>query len=155
MKEKNFLAKHNSLLRTITFLAGSALIIITGLLFVVLVDVKVKITTNKDTIFLSAWLFFAIIFAVGGGIFYMLGDSFKHKHVRTLVFKGVGIALSAFFIQFINAFSTKINEMLGVSPKIVAIANTACTISLVLTIVALVFMVANYVLSIIFIEEDY
>lgn len=155
MKERNFIAKHNSLLRTITFLAGAGLIIIAGLLFVVLVDLKVKANTNKDSIFISAWLFFAIIFAVGGGIFYFVGDANKHKHVRTLIFKGVGIGLSAFFIQFLNAFSTKINGMVGVSKKIVALANTTVSVTLIITIVALVLLVANYVLSILFIEEDY
>ncbi len=155
MKKENFFVKHNSLLRTITFLAGAALIAIAGLLFVVLVDLKVKVNSNKDTIFISAWLFFAIIFAVGGAIFYAFGDSCKHKHVRTLILKGIGLALSAFFIQFLNAFSTKINSMVGVSQKVVALANTAYSISLIITIVALVALVANYVLSIVFIQEDY
>ena len=155
MEKQNFFKKYSNLLRTITFLVGAGLIVVAGLAFVVLVDTKVKINTNKDTIFLSAWLFFSIIFAVGGGIFYFAGDAFKHKHVRTLILKGVGIALSAFHIPFLNSFLTKVTNMIGVSKVAIANATTAYMIALILTIAGLVVLVANYVLSIIFIQEDY
>ena len=114
-----------------------------------------KINTNKDTIFISAWLFFSMIFAVGGGLFYFAGDSVKHKHVRTLIFKGVGFVLSALHIMFLQAFHAKVNGMLGVSKIALAQANSAYTISLIITIAALVVLAINYVLSIIFIQEDY
>ena len=122
-------------------------------------SLSLRVSLNYLRLFLVNGIFFffilAIIFAVGGGIFYFVGDANKHKHVRTLIFKGVGIGLSAFFIQFLNAFSTKINGMVGVSKKIVALANTTVSVTLIITIVALVLLVANYVLSILFIEEDY
>lgn len=155
MEKKNFISKHSSLLRSITCLVGAGLIILAGLAFILMVDLKVKINTNKDSIFISAWLFFSIIFAVGGGIFYFVGDSMKHKHTRTLILKGVGLALSAFHIVFLNAFSAKINGMVGVSKIAIAAGNSAYSIALILTIAGLVFMAINYVLSIIFIQEDY
>lgn len=155
MEKQNFFKKHSSLLRSLTFIIGTGLILVAGLLFVILVDLKVKINTNKDTIFISAWLFFSMIFAVGGGLFYFAGDAVKHKHVRTLIFKGVGFVLSALHIMFLQAFHAKVNGMLGVSKIALAQANSAYTISLIITIAALVVLAINYVLSIIFIQEDY
>lgn len=155
MEKQNFFKKHSSLLRSLTFIIGTGLILVAGLLFVILVDLKVKANTNKDSIFISAWLFFSIIFAVGGGLFFFAGDSMKHKHVRTLILKGVGFVLSALHIMFLQAFHTKINGMIGISKIVVANANMAYSISLILTIAALVVLAINYVLSIIFIQEDY
>ena len=80
MEKQNFFKKHSSLLRSLTFIIGTGLILVAGLLFVILVDLKVKINTNKDTIFISAWLFFSMIFAVGGGLFYFAGGSHPAGH---------------------------------------------------------------------------
>lgn len=154
MKKTNFLKEHNAKIRAITFWVATTLIILAGLAFVLTVDTKIKFNSNKDTIFISAWLFFVIISSVGGGIFYFFGDSVKHKHILTLIMKGVGIALSAFYIFVLNAFEAKVLSM-DVANATKTSVSTLCTVCLIVTIVSLVVFVVNYVFSIIFIEEDY
>ena len=70
---KDFINKNSVKFRSLTFIIGTILAFLAGLIFALFVDLKVKI--DSKTIIISLWLFFAIILAVGGGCFYFFGDS--------------------------------------------------------------------------------
>ena len=149
----NFINKNSVKLRSLTFLIGTIIMMVAGLAFALFVDLKVKI--DSETIIISAWLLFAIIFAVGGACFYFFGDSVKHKRKQTLILKGVGILLSVGYIFFLNVFSTTVLPQAGLMQVVLKTANTIVTISIIASIVAIVSLVLNYILSIVFIDEDY
>ena len=141
-------------IRSWTNFLGVAISLIAGLIFILVVDLKAKIIDAKATMPLSAWLIIAILLAAGGAIFYYVGDIYKEKNVKTLVFKGVGMALVAGFIGFLFYFYqwTTTGEL-----RATAVEETqlAFYISLVVAILGLITLIVNYVLSILYIEETY
>ena len=153
-KIKSFIKNNNVKLRSITNLVGCATALAAGLLFVLLIDLSIKFRTD-DAVLISLWLFLAIIFAVGGGIFYFFGDSVKHKRKLTLVLKGIGIVLAAGFIPFLMMFKEKVLYVARLNSATIAKGETIVVISLIIIILALVALALNYVLSILFLDEDY
>lgn len=156
---KSFMNNNNIKIRSLTNIIGCVLLFAAGLFYVLFIDlyVKFKNETGADNSItpISIWLFFAIVFAVGGGIFYFFGDSQKHKPVQTLVLKGIGIVLAIGYIFFIAKFNSWVDASNKVMPETVSIAHTLANVSLILDIVGLVVVIINYVLSIIFVKEDY
>ena len=171
-----FLRKNNSKFRMISMYIGAGLLILAGLLFIIIVDLKVNkfdpivYGDGKEyQLLLSFYLLMAAVFALGSGIFYMYGDSVKNKHVATLVFKGIGIALAVAFIIFLFVFKARINwyrypsqyfegvsaTKTYMSEAMFKSANGIITACLVIDIVGIVVYILNYLLSILFIEEDY
>ncbi len=153
-----FMSKNNIKIRSLTNIIGISLLFAAGLIFVLFIDLKVKLVSHKDDVSvvpLSFWLFLSIIFALGGGIFYFIGDSMKHKKIPTLVLKGVGLALSIGYIVFLFVFKNWVSSPNTIKADALSIVNTITIISLVITILGLISLIVNYVLSIIFIEEDY
>ena len=82
--------------KTISFLVGGILILVTGLLFVLITDLYMSNT--------SGWLFFSIIFSFGGGGLFLLSDNFKHKRSLFLILKSAGILISIGFIIYMFVF---------------------------------------------------
>ena len=155
-KIKNFINNNNIKIRSLTNLLGIGLLFAAGLYFVLFIDLYVKFRTSSSEIIpIAIWLFMAIIFAVGAGIFYFFGDSNKHKKVLTIVLKAVGIVFSACYIGYIFVFK----DWALTSDKIITdslpTAITTANISLIINIVALVVCIINFVLSIVYIEEEY
>ncbi len=162
MGNTNIISKNNIKIRSITNLLGCILLFVAGLAFVLFIDLKAKTVTNsfdenKNTIIvpLSIWLFFAILFALGGGIFYFFGDSQKHKKVLTLVLKGVGIVLSIGYVVFLFVFKNWVNVKKLIQNECVPTVHTIANVSLVFAFIGIAFIIINYIMSIIYIEEDY
>ena len=153
-KIKSFIKSNNVKLRSITNIVGCTAALAAGLLFVLLIDLSIKFRTD-DAVLISLWLFLAIIFAVGGGIFYFFGDSVKHKRKLTLVLKGIGIVLAAGFIPFLMMFKEIVLYVAKLNSATIAKGETIVVISLIIIIAALVALALNYVLSILFLDEDY
>lgn len=162
-----FISKHNIKFRSISNLIGSLGAMFAGLFFVLFVDLVVTFKSNAD-VKLSVWLFLAIITATGGSIFYFLGDSVKHKLGKefkigklrfriapTLVLKLIGIILAVAFIPFLFVFINKVVYVAIATKAMVATAKTIVYVALALDIVGLVGLIFNYVLSAIFLKEDY
>lgn len=168
MKEiTGFISKNNIKFRSISSLIGSAFAMCAGLFFALFVDLVVDFKSNAE-ITLSGWLFLAIIFATGGSIFYFGGDSIKHKigkvfsigklKVRfapTLFLKFIGILLVIAFIPFLFVFQKKAVYVAIATQEMIATANSVIYVSLALAIVGLVGLIINFVLSAIFLKEDY
>lgn len=155
---KNFFANNNVKLRSITNLVGILAAFVAGLLFVLFIDLNVKFKTesaNEGITPISIWLFFAMIFAVVGAAIFFLGDSNKHRPVMTLVLKGIGLILVVGYIFFAIKFNTWVDESGKVLVETVKAAHTVTNISLYINIVSVVFLVINYVLSVVFLDEDY
>ena len=150
---KDFINKNSVKFRSLTFIIGTILAFLAGLIFALFVDLKVKI--DSETIIISLWLFFAIILAVGGGCFYFFGDSVKHKRKQTLILKAVGLILCEGYIVFFNMFTKMVLPNAGFMQAVLQSANTIVTICYILIIFAIVSYSINYVLSIVFIDEDY
>ena len=155
---KQFLEKNNIKIRSISNLAAVGLFFAAGLFYVLMIDLKVKFRTEtaiEGITPISIWLFFAIIFAVGGGIFYFFGDSQKHKKVLTLVLKAIGIILGIGYIFFAIKFNGWVDTSGKVLAETIPNAHLMTNISLALNIGALVAASINYVFSILYINEDY
>ena len=150
---KDFINKNSVKFRSLTFIIGTILAFLAGLIFALFVDLKVKI--DSETIIISLWLFFAIILAVGGGCFYFFGDSVKHKRKQTLILKAVGLILCVGYIVFLNMFTKMVLPNAGLMQAVLQSANTIVTNCYILIIFAIVSYSINYVLSIVFIDEDY
>ncbi len=153
-----FVSKNNIKIRSLTNLIGISLLFVAGLVFVLFIDLKVKLVTQKEgasALPLSLWLFLSIIFALGGGIFYFIGDSMKHKKIPTLVLKGIGLLLTIGYIVFLFVFKNWVSSPNTIKADALSTVNTITIISLVITILGLISLIINYVLSILFIEEDY
>jgi len=153
-----FINKNNIRIRSLTNIIGISLLFVAGLVFVLFIDLKVKLVSQKDGVSvlpLSLWLFLSIIFALGGGIFYFIGDSMKHKKIPTLVFKGIGLLLSIGYIVFLFVFKNWASSPNTVKADALSIINTITIISFVITLLGLIALIINYVFSILFIEEDY
>ena len=155
---KNFFKNNNIKIRSISNLVGIFLLFAAGLFYVLMIDLKVKFKTETSAegiTPISIWLFFAMIFAVGAGIFYFFGDSQKHRKIMTLVLKAIGIVLSIGYIFFAFKFNTWIDESGKVIAETIASAHLMTNISLWLNYAGLLAIVINYVFSVIFLEEDY
>lgn len=150
----HFLSKNNIKIRSLTNLIGVFLMFAAGLVFVLFIDLKVQLSADSK-VPLSLWLFLTIIFALGGGIFYFLGDSMKHKKTQTIVFKGIGLLLSVGYLIYLFLFNNWVSTSNGVKPVAIDTVNTITIISIVITVLGILFLILNYVLSILFIEEDY
>lgn len=153
-----FISNNNVKIRTITNLVGTLLIFLAGLFFVLIVDLKMsfkKANANAEGVSISVWLFLAIIFALGGGIFYFLGDSMKHKKFLTLFVKGIGIVLGIGYIVFLQVFKTKIVLGAGLIDVQQVLGCKIVLWATIFDILALVVLALNYVFSIIFLDEDY
>ena len=173
---------NNTKIRSITNLIGGILLFLCGLVFIIIVDLKVNKfdpITYKDAageeqtykIVLSLYLLLGAILSFGGGIFFLFGDSRKHKHTQTLVLKAVGMVLAIAFIFFLFSFKNGVDcyrhpalhfpeagfaeAKYFIDEKIYNTANTVVSVCLALDIIALVILAVNYVFSILFIEEDY
>ena len=155
-KIKNYINKNNIKIRSLTNLIGIGLLFAAGLYFVLFIDLYVKFRTSSSEIIpIAIWLFMAIIFAVGAGIFYFFGDSNKHKKVLTIVLKAVGIAFSICYIAYIFVFKDwALTADKIVSDSLPVAINTA-NISLIINILALVLVIIYFVLSIVYIEAEY
>ena len=166
-KVTSFISKHNIKFRSISNLVGSVAAMLAGLFFVLFVDLVVTFKSNSD-VKLSVWLFLAIITATGGSIFYFLGDSIKHKigkilHIGnfkfrlppTLILKFIGILLAIAFIPFLFVFQKEAVMVAIATAQMRETANTIIYVSLALDIVGLVGLLINFVLSTIFLKEDY
>lgn len=153
---KELLKENNIKIRSWTNLVGTILQFGAGLFFVLFIDLYVKFRTASGEITpIAIWLFAAIVFAVGAGIFYFFGDSQKHKKTLTIVLKGVGIVLSIGFIVYIFVFLNWVETSEKIMYDSMPIARTTSIISLIVNILALVVLIINYVFSIIFVSEDY
>lgn len=155
MDKKNFFKEHNVRIRSISNLVGVMALFCAGLFFVLFIDLKAKPASSGNIIPLAIWLLFAIIFAVGGGIFYFIGDTQKHKKVLTLVLKGIGIVLAIGFIAFIFYFLNWVNTKELIQVEAVHTVKTVANVSLIISIIGIISVIFNYVLSIIFVDEDY
>lgn len=158
MQTKEFIKNNNVKLRSITNLIGGVLMFVTGLYFVLFIDLNFKTQGSSSTqVFtLSAYLLVAILLAVGSGIIYFVGDSLKHKARATIILKGISIVLAIAFIVFLFYFKVKMNDKdTRVLESVLPTINSIITISLVIDIVGIVFLIINYILSIIFVKEDY
>lgn len=155
-KIKNYINKNNIKIRSLTNLIGIGLLFAAGLYFVLFIDLYVKFrTSSAEIIPIAIWLFMAIIFAVGAGIFYFFGDSNKHKKVLTIVLKAVGIVFSICYIVYIFVFKNWALTADKIVTDSLPIAINTANISLIINIVALVVVIINFVLSIVYIEEEY
>ena len=150
---KDFINKHSVKFRSLSFIIGTVLAFLAGLIFALFVDLKVKI--DSETIIISLWLFFAIVLAVGGGCFYFFGDSVKHKRKQTLILKAVGLVLCIGYIVFLSMFTTMVLPNAGLMQAVLQSANTIVTICYVLIILAIISYVINYILSVVLLDEDY
>lgn len=79
--------------KTVSFWVGGTLTLLVGLVFVLFTDLYMS---NS-----SGWLFFAIILAFGGGIFFLLADSFKDRRVLFLFLKLLAILFSVAFVFYL------------------------------------------------------
>ena len=153
---KNFINKNNIKIRSLTNLIGIGLLFAAGLYFVLFIDLYVEFQGEASEIVpIAIWLFMAIIFAVGAGIFYFFGDSNKHKRTLTIVLKAIGIVFSFAYIGYIVVFKNWVNTSGNIKFDSLPLAHTTATISLIINILALVFILANFVLSIVYIDEEY
>ena len=155
-KIKNYINKNNIKIRSLTNLIGIGLLFAAGLYFVLFIDLYVKFRTSTTEIIpIAIWLFMAIIFAVGAGIFYFFGDSNKHKKVLTIVLKAVGIVFSICYIVYIFVFKNWALTSDKIVTDSLPIAINTANISLIINIIALVVVIINFVFSIVYIEEEY
>ena len=160
-KIKSFLQTNNIKIRSLTNLVGSLAIILAGLFFVLFADVSIKFTgssagTSDDFVKISIWLFLAIIFSVVAGLLYFIGDAYKNKKVLSLVLKGIGIVLAIGFIIFLFRFQSWLTNSGRVDiSRSTMPYQTIVLVSFVITIISLLFLICNYVFSIIFLDEDY
>ena len=155
---KQFFDKNNIKIRSITNLIGIFLLFAAGLFYVLFIDLNVKFKTEtaaEGITPISIWLFFAMIFAVGAGIFQFFGDSQKHRKYLTLSLKAVGILLAIGYIFFAIKFNSWVDTSGKVIAETIAKAHLMTNISLGLNIAGLVAIVVNYVFSAIYVEEDY
>ena len=179
--EKKNLGSSTTKIRTITNGVASALLFAAGLIFMIVIDLKVKkfepftyIQNGEEKTYkliLSLYLLVAAILALGSAIFYLFGDSRKNKHVQTLLFKGIGMALAVGFIIFLFVFKNALHtyrypaqhfpesnfaaSKYFISSEIYSIGNAVVIICLVIAIIGIITYIVNYILSIKFIDEDY
>lgn len=154
--KENLFSKHNVKIRTITNLIGVSLMFVAGLFFVLFVDLNAKLQENSgNVVSISSWLFAAIIFALGGGIFYFFGDSMKHKKVWTLILKAIGVVLSIGFTIFTFFFKNWVNTSGKVKIEYIPKTNNIAVIALIIALAGIVFLIVNYIFSIIFLDEEY
>lgn len=139
-----------SKIKTILLLVGGIAIVASGLLFVLITDLKY----NNS----SYWLFFAIITALGSGATFLLADKFKNNKVVFYGLKGIGIFLALMFICVILAYNgttfvNKITGIKGVQLKKKVDTQAAQKFSVFISILGLVFTLVqagNLSLNIIF-----
>ena len=93
-------------IKNLTLLIGGIGIIALGLFFVLFTDLYLKNT--------SPTLFISIVLSIGCGVFFLLGERFKHNPKAFYAFKGVGAALGSGYIAFLFIF-----KALGASGKTV------------------------------------
>lgn len=154
----DYISKNNIKIRSFTNLGAIIGLFTSGLFFVSFIDLFVKFrsaTGNEAPTPIAIWLFVAIILAVGGGIFYFFGDSNKHKKVLTIILKAIGLVLGLGFIAFIFIFLNWANTSGKIITDTLHACNVITWVSFVIHIVALLFVIANFVLSIIFVDEEY
>lgn len=153
---KAFFNKNNIRIRSLTNLIGIALMFVAGLAFVLFVDLKAKIQAGSNNIVpISNWLFMCIIFSLGGGIFYFFGDTMKNKKVLTLILKGIGLVLAIGFIVYIFVFLNWVTTSDIIKVEAIGATKSTAYASLVITILGVLTLIINYILSIIFLDDEY
>ena len=150
MEKKGFQNFLENKLRNISFIIGNAFTFLAGLFFVLFIDLKVKI--ESETIIISAWLIFAIIFAVGGGILFFVGDMVRHKKKQTVILKLVGIVFALAFIVFLQLFKFDVIPNAGLMSSTMATATNIVNASLIMSVIGIAGLSVN--LSV-YTDEDY
>ena len=150
----NALKQNNIKIRSLTNLIGVGLMLITGLFFILLVDLQVKVK-ESELVPISTWLFVSVLFSLGGAIFYFFGDSLKHKRIATIVLKSIGLFLSVGFIPFLFVFMNWVQTSGMVKSDAISSANIVVYVSLALAIVSLIVLIVNFVFSIVFLSDEY
>ena len=150
MEKKGFQNFLDNKLRNISFIIGNAFTFLAGLFFVLFIDLKVKI--ESETIIISAWLIFAIIFAVGGGIFFFVGDMVRHKKKQTVILKLVGIVFALAYIVFLQLFKFNVIPNSGLMSSTMATATNIVNASLIMSVIGIAGLSVN--LSV-YTDEDY
>ena len=150
MEKKGFQNFLDNKLRNISFIIGNAFTFLAGLFFVLFIDLKVKI--ESETIIISAWLIFAIIFAVGGGIFFFVGDMIRHKKKQTVILKLVGIVFALAYIVFLQLFKFDVIPNSGLMSSTMVTATNIVNASLIMSVIGIAGLSVN--LSV-YTDEDY
>ncbi len=131
--------------KNITSLLGSLLIVLAGLVFVIVTDLKIRIG--------SGWLFFAIIFSFGSGLLFLLAESFKHKPTAFYCMKSGGFLLSVGYIVF--GFVFKNSEFCkNIKFEYESTRDFITIFTIIFAIICCVVQLANLVINIIFKVED-
>lgn len=137
--------KNDYLLKKIIYFVGVISIFVTGLLFVLLCDVKLSCE--------STWLVGAIFLAFGGGVFAVLSAVFKEKLVLKYLFRGFAVALGLGFIGFLVGFYlNKASAFAFEKPK--REANFAIfVVMMILSILTSICQIADLILEVTIKEE--
>lgn len=133
------------LIKTIVFYVGCLAVIVAGLLYLILTDLKFGNT--------AAWLLGVSVLAFGSGICGLFSVSFKEKKTVMYILKGAAVALCIGLIILI--FVSKVSSpFVDVSEVLKADANTAVTIPLVFAFISAPFLAADIALNLIWKDED-
>lgn len=150
---------NKSLLYKITFFVGGLLIVATGMLFILLADLELKIR--------STWLFIAILFSIGSAVCALLSDKLQDKKQKQIILKSLGIAFAVCFVvtlfvfmnqalaSTVEANSDEFNKNLLALARIIKDEDRSklrviSIIPAVLGIIATLFQAANLTLTVVF-----
>ena len=131
--------------KLISLLIGGILIFVTGLIFVLLADLKLKTY--------AVWLFVAIIISAGSGILNLLAENYRDKHVLYIVLKSIGYALSIGFVIFIFIFNAS-SFCKNNNYKLVNLRDITIVITAILSSISALAQTYNLILNIVTINEE-
>ena len=130
--------KVKSIYKIISELIGAFSIFAAGLIFILITDVKLKIS--------STWLFVAIILSFASGIFSLVANTKKENLSFFFSFKGVGAGLNIGFIIYliVYKFSSTFPKSQALSPT----GNFVFIFCLILSIIAIISQIVNIIFNI-------
>lgn len=131
--------------KLISLLIGGILIFVTGLIFVLLADLKLKTY--------AVWLFVDIIISAGSGILNLLAENYRDKHVLYIVLKSIGYALSIGFVIFIFIFNAS-SFCKNINYKLVNVRDITIVITAILSSISALAQTYNLILNIVTINEE-
>lgn len=130
--------KIKSVYKVISELVGAFSIFLAGLVFILITDVKLKIS--------STWLFVAIILAFASGIFSLVAGVKKENLPFFFTFKGVGAALGVGYIIFLIVY--KNSSVFPTSQALSFTGNFTVAFCLVFSIVSIICQLVNIIFNI-------
>lgn len=130
--------KVKSIYKVISELIGAFSIFAAGLIFILVTDVKLKIS--------STWLFIAIILAFSSGIFSLVANTKKDNLPFFFSFKGVGAGFGVGYIIYLIVYKT--SSAFPKSQALSPIGKFVFISCLILSIIAVISQLLNIIFNI-------